>query len=75
MHVIRGSVCALTVSALMDWASVPTFGEINRVAGDKVGGRLLFRLCILEQFLYFVPQIYIMYLKNEGRKLGGRTDR
>lgn len=53
MLVIRGSVCALTVPVLMHWALVPTFGKINRVAGDKVGGRLLSRLCILEQFLYF----------------------
>lgn len=47
------------------------------MAGDKVGGRLLSRRCILEQFLYFVPQVYIMSLRNEGRiRLGdGWSDR
>lgn len=33
------SVCAVTrVSVVMHWALVPTFGKINQVAGDKVGG-------------------------------------
>lgn len=78
MYVIRIFIDASTLSGIMlseiiHWALVCTFGKINRVTGDQVGG-LISQLCVLQQLLYLVLQINIMYLKNEGGKLGRQAD-